>query len=279
MGIYVVLLFLIGLMYIMRRYHFVLYRRALNENKMLINKNECIPTYNMWIIAAFCIVIMAFRGISVGIDTAAYYNEFYPFDYSSLFNERYSSERGFMLLNVVLNKLGCSFYVLTFIEALIVVLPTFFLVKKYSKNPYLSFFYYVALDYFLFGLTGMRQAIAIGIVLIAFEVAQRRKFLPFICLVAIAMTFHRTAIVALPIYFLGYFSLKKKHISWILLVSAIVFFLKEPIRTFMRQFARINHAEIETGGTGMYLFMVALLFSSSESLFLNCVIMSSSIII
>ena len=213
---------------------------------------------NIWVIVLFCIVLIAFRGSTVGIDTAAYGREFYMFDFSSLTDSRYSSERGFMLLNVLLKEAGFDFWVLTLLEALVVMLPATYLIRKYSKNPYLSFFYFIAMDYFCFSLTGMRQAFALGITMIAFEFAQRKKFIPFVLLVLLAMVFHKTAMVFLPVYFISRISLKKKYIFWIIVGSFAVFLMKEPIRTIMRELARIDHKAIDTGGTGMYLFFVAI---------------------
>lgn len=48
----------------------------------------------------------------------------------------------------------------------------------------------------------VRQTIAISLFVFSWKFIQERKLVPFICIIAIAMSFHATAIITLPVYFI-----------------------------------------------------------------------------
>jgi hypothetical protein len=80
--------------------------------------------------------------------------------------------------------------------------------------------YYVTLGTMTFQLTGFRQAVAMGVCMLSVELAKSRRALPFLLLVLVAATFHRTAIVFLPAYFL--IGRKPTFTSMTLAVGALV---------------------------------------------------------
>lgn len=110
---------------------------------------------------------------------------------------------------LILNKLFSMFFPWTqsiiFIEAIICVLFTFRFIYKFSNNVYLAVLLYLAQGPFIFQLTGFRQAIAMSICLFAVEFIEKRKLFKFLLLVGLACTFHATAVVFIPFYFIANF--------------------------------------------------------------------------
>lgn len=248
-----ILLFMLAVIYICRG------RYVVCNRNYLVDKNIHKKVKNsIVLIGLFLLILIAFRGKFVGIDTPSYIWSYERLSTDSL--NLYSSfiaENGFTLLEYIIKKLNLSFRYVIFIEAAAYIIPVCYIIFRYSRNPYLSLFYFISLDYFYFGMTGIRQTIAIGICLIAFEMAQRRELVKYLLLVYLATTFHSTAIIFFPVYFLGMVPFKKKYILIFILIGIIVFIFKDSIGNFIRQYSRIYYSDMATGGIGMYLFMLS----------------------
>lgn len=78
----------------------------------------------------------------------------------------------------------------------------FYLLYKRSKDSIFSLCFMICLNYFYFSMTGLRQAIAMGLLFIALDFVFSRKILQFIILVLVAAMFHSSALVFLPSYYL-----------------------------------------------------------------------------
>lgn len=111
---------------------------------------------------------------------------------------------------------------LAFIGA-IYVGAAMFLIYKESENPLLSLLAFIALGYFEFSLSGLRQAIAMALTMVSYFFVKEKKFIPFIILVIIATLFHRSAIIFLIIYPIAHTKLGINHIV-VFLVFLVVFF-------------------------------------------------------
>ena len=133
------------------------------------------------LIGIFLIILISFRSVQVGKDTLKYLRAFLERDYiSRIRNTRdwWLGEVGFRLLALLLRTLGLPFQSLLIIEGLIYIIPVIFIILRYSRNPYYSAFLFIALDYYLFAMTGLRQTLALGLVAIAYFLAEKRKLLP-----------------------------------------------------------------------------------------------------
>ncbi len=70
-----------------------------------------------------------------------------------------------------------------------------------SKIPWLSVLLYVNFYFFYMSMNFLRQTMAISFILIGWEFMKRKKFWVFLIFLIIAATFHKTALIMLPIYF------------------------------------------------------------------------------
>lgn len=99
-----------------------------------------------------------------------------------------------------------------------------FSIKNISKNIYVAFLVYITFRFSDLHLSAMRQGISLVILLYAFKYIVNRKLPNYILLVLFAMLFHKSAIIALPLFWL--YSLKIENIKKIhIAVLCIIFFL------------------------------------------------------
>lgn len=84
-------------------------------------------------------------------------------------------------------------------------------INKNSKNKFMSIMFYFTVQGFTFQLSAIRQALAMGFVLISFEYMKQRKFWKFLFFVIIASLFHKSALAIIPMYFVAYFKMDFKN--------------------------------------------------------------------
>ena len=256
MFVYLFIIFLAFMCFIVNGRRFI-YKSDYLENSQVLSNT----TQDMILLSVALITLTTLRSVNTGLDTPNYYNSF-TFDLASIgFSDLFTGVRGevgYKFLAFIFHSLGLGFHWVTLFEALVYVIPVVYIVHKYSRNPYYSLFMFVAYDYYLFSMSALRQTIAMGFVLIAFEMIVRKKAALFFLFIAIAIFFHFTAVVALPIYFLSRLSPSKRYILAAFVASIFFFILRNQMRLILFRNARIAYGGIATGGTGMYLMMLSM---------------------
>lgn len=162
---------------------------------------------------------------NVGADYLTYMN-----DYNNQSIERY--EIGFKFLNNFFYHVGFPFPLLCIFIAFCQLFLVYSGFKKYRELfPWIIFFYFTTL-YIFFSINGMRQALAISIVIYSFQFIQERKLLRFTFTILVAMSIHKSAIVLLPFYFIAnYELLRNRLIQYLLYITfvALGFIFKDYI--------------------------------------------------
>ena len=126
---------------------------------------------------------------------------------------------------------GVSFFshrviFLSCITSLLIIGIYFYTIKKYSKIVWLSVFLYLFLPY-LQSLFVLRQHIAVAICLLAIPFILNRKIIPFILIIGLACTFHKSAIIFIPSYFIYNIDINKKNLFILCIFIVFLFFLKQ----------------------------------------------------
>lgn len=217
----------------------------------------------MIVVGALLIIVAGLRSAEVGADTAMYKQIFDWAAAGSSFLQEYISWHGggteplFYGLTYYLSKVvGFNIYIT--IVAIISIAPIMYVIYKYSRNVYLSLLLYIGFGYFAFAMNGIRQAMAIGICMLAFDAAIEKKLKKFILLVLIAVLFHKTALLFILVYWLADIK-KSKNFRYIVVISLIaVFALRTYIFQFLNIFARQSFevASTDQGGYRMFLVML-----------------------
>lgn len=94
---------------------------------------------------------------------------------------------------------------------------------KFSVNYAYSIFLFFSFGYFLWMVNGMRQFIAVCLVLLAVDWMIKKKTIPFLLVVLVAFFIHSSAILWVPVYFIIHF--KAWSMRFIVCAALLVFLI------------------------------------------------------
>jgi hypothetical protein len=112
----------------------------------------------------------------------------------------YATEWGFLWFNQLLGYVTMNRYVFIFITTCFIYTLLFISIKRYCRNYPFAVIVFMGL-WFFFTFTYLRQVMAATIGWLAIQYAIDRKPIPYFLIVFIAFTFHNSAIVLVPFYF------------------------------------------------------------------------------
>ena len=198
-----------------------------------------LPKKQLVIAMALSLFFLAsFRSPLFGPDVMSYVDSFNRLKYQSLASTfQISKDASFYVFAQLLGKLGVSSQGWLAILSGIFIFSLYKLIKEYSIDPYLSFIVVLSLGYFFFSLTGLRQALAMSILLLSFKFILERKIMFFILNVLFASLFHSSALIFIIAYPLSNIKVSKKHIFIPLIVLISSFFLEKLLRNFISALA------------------------------------------
>lgn len=183
------------------------------------------------LVCAEMIVFTGIRATDVGADTTtyltalAYYRNLphssiisaklvYPFDF----------EVGYLFLTKLCAYLNFSSTAFLFVISSLTYIPVFVFIYRYSKNCLIGILIYFAFGFFAYSLGIFRQMIALSICLLAVPYIKKKKLIRYLLICILACSFHFTAVVMIPFYFLGKIDLKKYKIQFYIAVLVIEVF-------------------------------------------------------
>ena len=133
------------------------------------------------------------------------------------------SEKGYILLNIFFYKLGFSYEMFSGIVLTICIFIILRFVKRKSDNYFVA--YYILIVNILFGFSMepiMRQFLATSIVVLAFNYIEKKKFIKYFLLIMLAAQFHNSAYICIFFYFLDKFTIKRRKVLYLVLVSYLI---------------------------------------------------------
>lgn len=95
---------------------------------------------------------------------------------------------------------------------------------KYSCNFFMSAFLFIASTDFTWMMNGIRQFLAVTLILYFFEYIIEKKTIRFLIVILIAMSIHSTAVLWIPIYLIVHFKPWSKQIWICIILTMTVFF-------------------------------------------------------
>ena len=229
-----------------------------------------------WYVAICCAqmaLMAALRSHTVGADTARYVEalEYYsklpknrvlfadlvwPFDF----------EKGYLLLTQFCALINMPASVFLLLIALVIYIPLFFAINRYSKIPYISILAFMAMGFFSYSLGIFRQMMAMSIVLCGVKFIEQKEWAKYLALVVIAFTIHTTAIIMVPVYFLAQIPVRK-YWKWVVPVElGCLAFGRTMIELAAKLFPQYAHYfggkyDVQGGTYLMLILLNALLFA------------------
>ncbi|MFW0893121.1 EpsG family protein [Clostridium perfringens] len=183
----------------------------------------------------FAILILALiAGLRWGIgDTPAYVHLY------SLIEPGYDPkggyELGFVLFLAILKSISKDPQFMIFVTGIITTILNLWTIRKYCKDSYfeLAIFVYVASGYYLVTMNGIRQSLAASIIFAGTSFILRGEFKKYLFLCILMTTFHTSALVMIPAYYVVRNEAWSKRIYQLLILFLIGMFLYEPLMAFV----------------------------------------------
>lgn len=210
----------------------------------------------VWIVVVGLILFAGLR-YWVGADYPAYnnifkyYGEFVP--YNEVFNKALFLESSmelewiWVLIGKIYYGLGIPFHYFVLFIAVFSVGLKYLAFEKAVVYPALSMALYLFPNYFSGDMGQMRQAIAMGILLVSFVYIRKRNLPMFLLMLYLAMGFHKSAVVFLPAYWLATINLNATRMLMILLVCVILSPFQ--VYNYFEFFANIAPDDVSAGFT------------------------------
>lgn len=185
------------------------------------------------VIFAFIVFLPVFLFVSIGEirgDIGAYLTIFnkISFSLSDVFKNWWSDKGpGFTLIQVLIKQVfGNNSDAFRIVFGLIESIPLVLIYRKYSDDYLFSIFLFITAGYYNgWMMNGLRQFVAACIIFAALPLLLKRRIVPTLIIVLIAMTFHASAMMMLPIILVVWFEPWKKGILLSYLVFVIALFI------------------------------------------------------
>ena len=129
------------------------------------------------------------------------------------------TEAGYELLNRLVGAYTADAQWIYALSAAISLALIVWGIYRYSVNPAYSLFLFVTMGYLFSSFNILRQYVAIALIFAALQLVREKRFLPFCIVVLLAATFHKTAIIMIPLYFLLRLRLKQSYMLMITMVG------------------------------------------------------------
>ena len=189
-------------------------------------------------LAISCVVLwffMAMRAQTVGVDTKYYvciYQQFPQISWKELFTAQlYPTPRrtweldlepGYRLLNKLLSIYLPAPQWITVANSALIIALLYRWLRRESPNAMLSIWLYLTLGVYQTEMNVARNAIAILLGYTAFHWIKERKLAPYFLQILMAVSFHKSAVVFLPLYWLVNRRWKYRHVLYCTMAACIL---------------------------------------------------------
>ena len=201
-------------------------------------------------------LLAGLRDVNVGTDSWNYYIQFHDKELWGRFNliEGIFSEGLFDLLVVLSQRLSNNYCSLFIIVSAIVYGISLGAIRRISMSYVISIFVYITLGIAVFCYNGERQAIAIAIYMLSFPYIEKQNFKKYCMIVLFAALFHRTIIVAIPLYYIFKLKFSTKTILLVIFSSSFLVLLLPTLLQYATQIDQkyTGYMALSSGG-GEYL--------------------------
>lgn len=232
------------------------------------NRSQADVRNYMILVCMELLFIAGARGLTIGADTKAYisgYRYFNDMQGIRMFTENdpwyISYEIGYMLLMKVLAFFHVSESFFLLVIAVLIYVPICKFIYDYSKNTCLSVTVFFCIEMFGYSLGIFRQMIAVGILLLSVKFIKEQNLIKYLLLVLLAICFHTTSVIFLPMYWFNKLQFKKKYLLVFIALEAFFMILTGPIISLILKILPTYDSYVNGiyGGTGgSYVFLIFL---------------------
>ena len=190
-----------------------------------ISDERIFPKYEkilLILLFIFLFIFAAFR-YDTGYDFNSYKQIFDNLNFNKIFLT--DIEIGFSTVVCCIKALGLGYQWLILLIASISLLFKYKAIEKYSIYPFVSLMIYFSSNFIIQDFGQMRQGLAVALALYSIQYIKDQKLIKFLSIIFIAIMFHYSAIVFVPLYWLSKLDLNLKAIISILGISIALFII------------------------------------------------------
>ncbi len=208
---------------------------------------------------AVYLLMLALRHESIGRDIHAYKILFSQYSTISWQEILLQIEPGFASISKIINMLGGDFRWVMLLSAIVSVVPIWITYRRANEDPFLAIVIFIVLPTFVMPFSGLRQAMAIGLGCVAYELTKQRKLILFLLTVLLAMYFHFSAFMLFFMYPLYHVRITPKWLLAVIPAMAAIFVFNEPIFKVLHLLIQdVYEAEITENGAYMMLILFSI---------------------
>lgn len=203
--------------------------------------------------------VLALRGIRVGADLGRYethYEMCYSLAWSELFKKYPNNILFYVLMKLQSEIFGYDFHGLIFLLAVFEGIIVGKMILKYSVNPYMSFLIYISMGYYAFNFSGLKQSLAMSLIMLAYDACISNKLGKFIVTVFLASIIHLPSIIFLPAYYLGHRRLNVNMILFYILFAGTISMARGNLVEYMTDIYGAVVSNSVLGGVGGKVVMM-----------------------
>jgi hypothetical protein len=199
----------------------------------------------LWAAGVFIAIMVGLR-YQVGGDWITYEHIFEDFRYSDLATSLTRSDPGYSILNWIGHQFG---YGIWFVNLVCAIVFAWGLVRfaRRQPNPWLAILVGVPYLIIVVAMGYTRQGVALGFILAGLAIVDRSSVIRFSVYVLLAVTFHKSAIVVLPLVAMAATRNRMVTVGLFAVMAAMLyyFFVAASIDTLM-----LNYVEAEYTSSG-----------------------------
>ena len=173
------------------------------------------------------ILMLMLRHESIGRDLDAYkyyFQTHHTYKFSEVVTE--FRESLFKSFNWILGKITDDFQIYIIITSLLSVLPIAWIYCKDRTNSFLKIILFVNMSTFVMLFSGIRQALAMAVGMIAYYFVKNKKLIWFIAMGLLAMMLHHSGFMIFLMYPLYYLKIKKQYLFLAFPIFPLIFALR-----------------------------------------------------
>ncbi|WP_078432586.1 EpsG family protein [Metabacillus halosaccharovorans] len=222
---------------------FTFLARYIPANSAGLDYTNLRPNKFMIFIVLTCLVLVSGLRNTIG-DTYFYMHAYETIDFTWKYTLE-NKDPGFSVLQMYLKNISNDPQILLFITALVTNLLIVITLYKYTKMVEIGFYVFITSGLFTVSMNGVRQFLAASFIFWATKYLLTGQFKQYFFIVLFASTFHGSALILLPIYFI----VRREawtRVTFILLTFAILVVLG------FEQFSKILFTVLEDSQYGDY---------------------------
>ncbi len=214
-----------------------IYRNQKRGPSVFLNPSGYSKKAEISIFSLILWIVMGLRGSMVGSDTANYSDIFVDIATNGpLSHMMFKRAPVYTLYNALIGIVSKSPQWVVMCNSAIIIFCIGYVIYKESDDAIGSWFCYVTLNYYFFGMNAARQSMAIALSMVVFSLLRQKKYCRAVIIAIVSVLTHSSAAISLVLFPIMFVKNKRKYYFWFLL--AIVAFVAS-FDYLMRFFVRI----------------------------------------